>query len=314
MTPTDPKRPGGGDAPEQPSPRQTPETERRRTARPGGHGSYKIGDEPATGHRWDEAPPPPPAPSGRYVAPPPDAPVNPLHAPPSSRYTEYDDGVLHDPHTPGDLLHNVAVDHEHADVNVRALIGSAVVLVVIALAAHLLMWVLFGLFRSPANDPAVSPLSTQPAAMPRSQVGNPVFSPETVAGPQLLTNEPMALEKQRDREQKLLHGYGWVNQGAGVARMPIDEAKKLIEQRGLPVREGDEVSPTLGSRLPARGESSGGRIITATPAAPPAETPATAPEGGAQQPAQGAQPGRGTSNQGEQPAAKPHGPGGPGGR
>ena len=72
----------------------------------------------------------------------------------------------------------------------------------------------------------------------------------------------------------MLHGYGWVNQGAGVARMPIDQAKKLIVERGLPVREGEEVSPTLGTRLPARGESSGGRIITmgapeAQPEAPP---------------------------------------------
>ena len=69
----------------------------------------------------------------------------------------------------------------------------------------------------------------------------------------------MNLQQQRDKEQKVLHGYGWVNQGAGVARMPIDEAKKLILERGLPVREGEDVSPTLGTRLPARGESSGGR-------------------------------------------------------
>ena len=93
----------------------------------------------------------------------------------------------------------------------------------------------------------------------------------------------MNLQQQRDKEQKVLHGYGWVNQGAGIARMPIDEAKKLILERGLPVSEGEDVSPTL-ARAAARGES-GGRIITA----PAQERRRAAPEGG--QPA-GHQPGR----------------------
>ena len=104
----------------------------------------------------------------------------------------------------------------------------------------------------------------------------------------------------RDKEQKRLHGYGWVNQGAGVARMPIDEAKKLIAERGLPVREGEEVSPTLGTRLPARGESSGGRIITdgrRRRAAPEA-----AGQGAGSRPA--------ARSRRTAPPAKPHGPGG----
>jgi hypothetical protein len=80
----------------------------------------------------------------------------------------------------------------------------------------------------------------------------------------------------------------------GVARMPIDEAKKLIVERGLPVREGDEVSPTLGTRLPARGESSGGRIITVPAQETSGEAAPAAPEGGHGQPA-------------GQPAAPAHG-------
>ena len=49
--------------------------------------------------------------------------------------------------------------------------------------------------------------------MPKNQPESTVFSPETVPGPQLLTNEPMALQQQRDEEQKRLHGYGWVEPG-----------------------------------------------------------------------------------------------------
>ncbi len=50
MTPTDPKKPGGDDSADRASERRGP--------RPGGHGSYKIGGEPATGHTWHEAAPP----------------------------------------------------------------------------------------------------------------------------------------------------------------------------------------------------------------------------------------------------------------
>jgi hypothetical protein len=253
MTPTDPKKPGDDPG--------------RRGPRPGGHGSYKLGGEPATGHSWDSAPPPPPAPSGRYVPPPPPA--------------EYDDGVPHEPHAPGDPLHNEDVLHEHADVNIRALIGSAVVMVVVVGIAQLGMWALFGILENEAraNDPVVSPLSAQPTTMPGNQIGQPVFSPETAAGPPLLTDEPSVLAKQRDAEQKRLHGYGWVNQGAGVAHIPIDEAKKLILGR-LPVVEGQEVAPTLGTRLSTRGEASGGRSITTTAPEMPEVTSPVAPEGG----------------------------------
>ena len=276
MTPTDPKKPAPGSG--------TPDdhaSEGRRGPRPGGHGSYKLGGEPATGHSWHEAPPPPPAPSGRYI-------------PPAA--TKFDDGVPHRHHEPGeeDPFHNVDVEHEHADIDLRAVIGSAIVLFVVVVVSQLLMWALFVVFdkQAAANEPSVSPLSAPPAAMPKNQMGTAVFTPETVAGPHLLTNEPMNLLQQRDKEQKILHGYGWVNQATGVARMPIDEAKKLIIERGLPVREGEEVSPTLGTRLPARGESSGGRIITVPARETTGEAAPTAPEG---------QPG------GREPAAPAHG-------
>ena len=200
-----------------------------------------------------------------------------------------------------DLLHNVDVEHEHADINIRAVIGSAIILFVVVVVSQLVMWGLFVVFekQATANEPAVSPLAAPPTTMPKNQIGTAVFTPETMAGPQLLTNEPMNLQQQRDKEQKVLHGYGWVNQGAGVARMPIDQAKKLIVERGLPVREGEEVSPTLGTRLPARGESSGGRIITMGAAEAQPEAPCQgAGRRPGQEPAHGGQP------------AKPHGPGG----
>jgi hypothetical protein len=40
----------------------------------------------------------------------------------------------------------------------------------------------------------------------------------------------------------MLTTYGWMDQNAGVVRLPIERAKELILERGLPVR-GAEAAP-----------------------------------------------------------------------
>src|SRR2546422_915423 len=45
------------------------------------------------------------------------------------------------------------------------------------------------------------------------------------------------IEKFRAQETQSLNSYGWVDSKAGVVRIPIEDAKKLLLQRGLPVRE-----------------------------------------------------------------------------
>ena len=231
-------------------------------------------------------------------------------APPSPKAghggaSPYDDGVVHLPHDDGtgyDDLHNLDVAHEHADVNVRAVVVSAVVLTAVVVVSQVLMLLLFNYFESlaAASDPPVSPVARPATQMPRTTNESPYFS-QGVEGPQLLSNEPLTLQRQRAEEQKRLQGYGWVNQPAGVANIPIDEAKKLTLERGLPVREG--AAPAIFATRPwVRGESSGGRTITIEPPEPQAAVPGQAPA-----PA----PDHGTTPPGPQPpAAKPHNPGG----
>jgi hypothetical protein len=173
-----------------------------------------------------------------------------------------------DPHAPGDPLHNEGVAHEHSDVNIRAILAFAAGLAVVAIVVHVAMWLLFGWFerQAAADDPPLSPLAAPAAEMPNRTAGSTTFG--SAPGPQLLTNEYMALEKQRAAEMERLAGYGWVDQKGGIAHIPIDEAKKLLLQRGVAARGGQPIAPTLGTRLPAYGESSGGRMITAPPAPP----------------------------------------------
>ena len=178
----------------------------------------------------------------------------------------YDDGVEH--HHPGDHdeLHNEDVAHEHSDVNLRAIAMSAVVLVVVVLVSQVLMYLMFVWLEdtAAARDPQPSPLAPPATQMP-STTDSPYFS-AGVPGPQLLTNEPMALRKYRAEQQKRLQGSGFDEQ-TGIAHIPIDQAKRLILQRGLPAREG-AAPPTFGVRPPVRGEASGGRTITVEPPGP----------------------------------------------
>jgi hypothetical protein len=275
--PTDPPSPRRND--DEASARQARETPRRsddeasaRPApgkRPGGHGSYRLSDEDNAAR---QAPAQRPGGHGSY------------RLSDRSEGARYDDGVVHTPHYDADGhddLHNEDTGHEHRDVNIRALIASGVTLAAVTIASMIVTYGLMDRFEAMAtsNDPQLSPLATPPVDMPKTTRESPYFS-TGVRGPQLLTNEPVALGEQRRKEAKQLHGYGWVSQPGGVAHIPIEEAKKLILQRGLPVRTEGPVGPLVGTRLPAWGESSGGRVITTTlpdrPDAPSEQKPAEA--------------------------------------
>jgi hypothetical protein len=164
-----------------------------------------------------------------------------------------------------DYLHNPEVAHEHSDINVRTVLGFAITLFVVVVGVCFLMAGVFKVLERQAakNDPALSPLTRPAVQMPASQVNQPVFGRGS-GSPQLLISEPSVLLEQRTREQQSLATYGWIDEKAGVARIPIDEAKKLIVQRGLPARA-DATDSTLGTRRSAYGESSSGRIITSQP-------------------------------------------------
>jgi hypothetical protein len=185
----------------------------------------------------------------------------------------------HGHHDPAEL-HNEGVAHEHSDVDVRRILTAAVGLAIVIGAAVVLMSGMFWFLerQAQAKDPPLSPLAIPAAQMPRTTTASPFFGTATGA-PQLLTNEPTVLLKQRSSEAERLQAYGWVDEKAGVARMPIEEAKKLILRRGLPAREGAPPT-TFGTWTQARGESSGGRAIPTgrEKPEPPAAAPAPAPK------------------------------------
>ena len=165
-------------------------------------------------------------------------------------------------HHSADEMHNEDVAHEHSDINVRAILMFTGGLAAVTALVFVLMWGLFnGLERYAAsNDPQLSPVAQQGGQLP----------PE----PRLLTNEPEQLRRTREAENKLLQNYGWADQAAGVAHISIEDAKKKIVERGLPVRPGDTLDTRFGTNAPAMGEASGGRML----GAPMGEQRAIAPK------------------------------------
>jgi hypothetical protein len=161
---------------------------------------------------------------------------------------------------------NPDVVHEESDINVRAIIWFVIVLTGVSVAVDVAM---YGLFKAldyyeMKNDSAVSPLAVQPAPVR----GGPQPAPG------LQTTPWLDLKQFRADQNAHLHGYGWVDERAGIARVPIEKAKALLLKQGLPVRP--ELADALeGTAVAAGGESNGGRTIPAgkadksSPAAPP---------------------------------------------
>jgi len=123
------------------------------------------------------------------------------------------------------LQHPGPRGHESSDLSIRAIaaffIGLTLLIVLVAFA---MKWT-FDAFvaRDVAQDPPVSPLAAS----------RPVLPPE----PRLEVSPRIEIEALRASEDEVLAGYGWMNEKAGVARIPIERAMDLILERGLPVRK-----------------------------------------------------------------------------
>ncbi len=121
---------------------------------------------------------------------------------------------------------NPAVHHEESDVQIGGLFGFAIGLTVVVAFLAFVVWVLFSFFA------AREARQTTPAYPLAAQEENRL-PPE----PRLQTNPRQDLSDLRAQEDQILTTYGWVDKNAGVVRIPIDQAMKLVLQRGLPARQ-----------------------------------------------------------------------------
>jgi hypothetical protein len=112
---------------------------------------------------------------------------------------------------------SIAAGHETSDINARRVAWSAAALAVMIAVTFFAVRALFGVFAS---------------HHPSSVIASSTHSP--VPEPSLQVDEAADLARLRQQEDSILNNYGWVDQKAGIVRIPIERAMDIVAQRGLP--------------------------------------------------------------------------------
>ena len=126
-----------------------------------------------------------------------------------------------DPQTAGEVVELEGIPHE-PDLNVRAIVWSAVVLAATTAACCLLVWWLFLGLRShiAADDRPLSPLrEAQERVLPPA--------------PRLQGDPAADMDALRASEKQALERPQWIDRGQGTLRIPIDLAMEVIAREGL---------------------------------------------------------------------------------
>ncbi len=114
-------------------------------------------------------------------------------------------------------------NYEESDAQFRGIFWSGVGLFAIIGFSFLLIIGLFNFLES-WHGKSSKPIS------PLAELQQPP------SGPRLQVDPELDLEQFKVIEDSLVNSYGWVQKEAGVVRIPLDEAMKLMLQRGFPLR------------------------------------------------------------------------------
>ena len=140
----------------------------------------------------------------------------------------------------GDIV-NPETRHEDSDVNVRALLWAVVIFIVFAAVTHVVLYLQFHAyakhFRKDSSQPLTMMARPSDASVPPTPRLQP-FPNKLVNGHDLPpnTSTPVTdMAEMRAAEDEALNKPGWVDKQKGIVRLPIETAKQLVVQRGLPV-------------------------------------------------------------------------------
>jgi hypothetical protein len=151
---------------------------------------------------------------------------------------------------------NEEVEFEQEDLGARPILIFLAALVIGCLLVALLLKGMYRYLDAYENrhEPIQNPMAQQSRADPRLvEPGDIAKFPQ----PRLETNETIEINQFRLQEEQALNSYGWVDQEAGVVRIPIDRAMELVAQRGLPTRpQAGEVPPSVVNTVKAAADKS----------------------------------------------------------
>jgi hypothetical protein len=140
---------------------------------------------------------------------------------------------------PGGDRTRLKAGHEASDVSIRPIVWFGIGLAMATALISLAMWGLFRFFEA-GQEKRGAPVPPMVAANLR----------RTPSGPRL-ESDPLAPRRAvQSREDVALTTYGWVDQKAGVVRIPIERAMDLLVQRGLPPPKPMAPTPVATIRTP----------------------------------------------------------------
>jgi hypothetical protein len=150
------------------------------------------------------------------------------------------------------------VEYEHEDLSTRGVFGFFVGL---AITGVVIYFIITGMYTfldkyEQSQMTAASPLTK---AEESAMVGARRVTPDYVenrfkdnGAPLLEIDERDQLHKFVMDQEKQLNSYGWVDEKAGVARIPIQQAMDMIKQRGLPVYSPGSTASAPTQKAPAK--------------------------------------------------------------
>ncbi len=134
--------------------------------------------------------------------------------------------------------HGPETEFEHEDLSTRAVFAFMIGLAIFGVITY---FIVVGMYHFLDNYErsqmaTASPLVTTKGAMSRVVTQDDMDKAFKDNGaPMLETNEMGQLRNFLTNQENQLNSYGWVDEKAGVARIPIERAMELIVQQGLPV-------------------------------------------------------------------------------
>src|SRR3954469_11393013 len=135
--------------------------------------------------------------------------------------------------------------HEESDVNIKAIVGFGIFLVISAIVIHVALYGLYLFFDKMADkqNPAPNPMMKVEAPggdtmSAESQAETSKRLNRTFGGnalnPMLQVDDTRDMDAMRKAQDTQMHEYQWTNKATGSVRVPIDRAMELIVERGLP--------------------------------------------------------------------------------
>ena len=129
-------------------------------------------------------------------------------------------------------------EFEHEDLGTRGIFAFMIGLVVSGVVIYFIIVGMYSFLDRYERSQMVtaSPLVTPPDGMSRVMTQDEVDKLFKENGaPMLETNERGQFRDFLMDQEGQLNSYGWVDEKAGVAHIPIERAMELMVQRGLPV-------------------------------------------------------------------------------